>query len=129
MFLQPAHSVFRYAPDSPGLEGHPFSGVRDLPTRVVVTSSQEDTANSFAVWTLYLGGRHGMARAWKHPGSYHRLPVAFSGTEEAPRLGALDTVPGRVNLVDGSAFITGHSDILDAQVGTLIARLLLQHAR
>ena len=129
VFLQPAHSVFRYTPDAPGLEGHPFSGVQQSRTRVVITSSEKDTANPFAVWTLYLGGRHGMARAWSYPGSYHRLPVTFSGPEDAPRLGALGTVLGRVNLVDATAFIERHSDILDAQIGTLIAQLLLQHAR
>ena len=129
LFLQPAHSVFRYDPDRRGREGHPFGAVRDIATRVVVTSSPKDSANPWAFWTRYLGGKGGLRWAAKFSETYHDLAVQFQAGVTPPRVEKLDTRVGVVNLINAEGFVEGHSDILDEEIGAVFARLLLQHAR
>ncbi|MFB9151179.1 hypothetical protein [Roseovarius ramblicola] len=129
VFLQPAHSVFRYGGDTFGArgnEGHPFDSFRTMPeTRVVVTTSPEDTANPLAIWSPYMGSDQG----WRVAGRrvfhdlIHRVPD--SGVPSVDEMA--EWPPGKVTLVK-AGFVGGHGDILNPEVAQFLARLITAHA-
>lgn len=147
VFLQPAHSAYRYGGDTLGArgnEGHPYDSYKDLAdTQVVVTTSLCDFANPFALWSPYLGGRRGWkvaARAafddifhrldWRGtaPCKMGRLALKDRIRNDPASMAALDTLPrGKVTLVN-AGFVSNHGDILDPAMGAFLARLISRYA-
>ncbi|SFN86578.1 hypothetical protein SAMN04487859_11055 [Roseovarius lutimaris] len=147
VFLQPAHSAYRYGGDTFGArgnEGHPYDSYKDLPdAQVVVTTSLCDFANPFALWSPYLGGRRGWKVAsraafdeifyrldWRgsEPCKTGRPALKHSIRNDPASMAPLDTLPrGKVTLVN-AGFVTSHSDILDPAMGAFLARLISRYA-
>ncbi len=129
VFLQPAHSVFRYGRDAGGArgnEGHPFDGFRDMPeTRVVVTTSPDDAANPLAVWSPYMGSEQGWHVAGRRV--FHDL-INREPATDVPTTAEMASWPaGKATLVR-AGFVGGHSDILDPEMGRFLARLITVYA-
>jgi len=126
ILLQPAFSTRRFLGGT-GVEGAPYArgawrGADAMPaTRIVVTSSDKDRANPFAAWSRFLGSGRGIRLSRRHPGTFAvSKPTLASG---AAADWALAAPRDRIALVDAT-FVTHHNDILDAELGTFVRRLI-----
>jgi len=130
--LQPAHSVYRFIPGR-GVEGHPFAHPDGLETVLVATSSRRDTANPFAIWSRYVGGRTGLATARK---DQNREWMDYTGRDEtlgphravSYALDHLDAVSGKPMIVDATGFVFEHNDVMSDDMGRFVAGLINSYA-
>ena len=120
VFLQPAHSAYRYT-QSGGNEGNPFYGAARVGTRVVVTTAYNDRANPVAFWSPYVGGLWGMWLAKSKTNSFHSVEFGDDQTQAEAAIRA--TPPGKVMLAQ-LGFLTKHGDILSDGMGRFIAALI-----
>lgn len=126
--LQPAMSVRRFLarPDEP----EPFAHHATLPTRVVMTSSEHDSANHvarFVTGARHAGGKYGLATAREHSDVF-----ATPTWEDLRARPDWTFTAGQITLVDASSIVrsdrerdvwgrpvSAHNDILDLQMGEL----------
>ncbi|WP_420409258.1 hypothetical protein [Hoeflea sp.] len=130
--LQPAHSIFRFLPGR-GVEGHPFAGIDSIKTTLVATSSSRDTANPFAVWSRYVGGRTGLAiarysgnREWLHYTGRDKSDGPYRAVNNALR--QLHAGTGKPAIVDASGFVFEHNDVMSDDMGRFISGLIDRYA-
>lgn len=122
ILLQPALSMYRFAPGE-GREGHPFAPVREIKTKIVVTTSRWDSANPWAIWTRYIGNGRNLPRIAKLDGTF-LVHKRLSDPANPPR----DKNGATVSVIDGQEFILDHNDIMSKDMGKLIAGLIRNYA-
>lgn len=126
--LQGAFSANRFIPLA-GREGHPYSEFSAVKTPIVLTTSTNDLANPIAAFTTrakHVGGRFGRKTAAKHP-------KVFQIFGWNPNTQTLPEYDRRVVLIDAGAIVnndklSAHNDILDAEMGLLLWRLISRFA-
>ena len=122
--LQGAFSANRFIPGG-GSEGHPYSNLNQLDTRVVLTTSVHDKANPVAHWVTrasHVGGTYGLEKAKSNPEVFDVVTWDHNNYDEF-------TLPeNKVLMVDASEIVnevnrqgmSGHNDIVDIEMGQLI---------
>lgn len=115
--LQGAFSVNRFIKES-GAEGSPYHDFKDWGTRVVLTSSNHDSAvpvARYASGASHVGGKFGLSLAEKHPDIFE---VQKWDGEPPPRIPR-----DKVTVFNCDSIIKGdqaHNDVLDLEMAKLI---------
>jgi hypothetical protein len=122
--LQGAFSARRFV-KSEGLEGAPYAGLHELPTKIVLTSSENDEANWAALWSSHIGGPQGLSYANKKSDIFnvHEWTENDNLFSEANGFSA-----GKILTINATSIVKdqesngvdAHNDILDDEMGRLI---------
>ncbi len=119
--LQGAFSANRFLPEN-SLEGYPYSGFMELPTKIVLTTSMNDEANPIAYYltrTGHVGGHRGLSIAEDNP----KVFDVKVWDENVPQM---NLPVNKVLVVNASSIVkkendlTAHNDILDEEMGVLM---------
>lgn len=117
--LQGAFSLRRFVAGA-GVEGDPYADFKNLPSKIVLTTSTHDISNRAAIWAANAGGPQGLRFA-------QNKPEVFSVTQWNPNNPQLTLEADKINLVDASTIvqhesdeIDAHNDILDAEMAKII---------
>jgi sugar phosphate isomerase/epimerase len=103
----------------PGLEGAPYAPLDRMPTKVVMTWSDNDSANPLAYWASrasHIGGSRGYRLAEQAPAFFEHVETK---ADAVPRYDLAGEV-NRTIMVDASAFVTDHNDVVDAAAGRFL---------
>nr|VFJ86732.1 MAG: hypothetical protein BECKLFY1418B_GA0070995_100460 [Candidatus Kentron sp. LFY] len=113
--LQGAFSARRFVAKDSG-EGAPYKDYTYLSTRIILTSSEKDIANSSALWSKHVGGGTGLEYMKKNPEVFK----VFSWSSGLNR-GILDhDNKDKVIILDATEIVDNHNDILDLDMAKLI---------
>ncbi len=127
--LQPAFSINRFI-DGSGVEGSPYAEFAASGIPIVMTSSMSDTANPmarFATGAKHVGGEPGLKRARQHPDLFCIVQWVSDSEHSGRPDGCSGTRPERVTVVDASAIVKDHNDVLGAPMGRLIWHFMREH--
>lgn len=116
--LQGAFSIHRFISEK-GNEGWPYAEFPETSTLVVMTWSQKDRANPVAYWVSrspHIGGKLAYKEAKMNPSIFSDLE-----TQQIDDLICGDiSSRKKVVLVNASAYISNHNDILNAETGQIV---------
>lgn len=121
--LQPAVSANRFIKGT-GNEGSPYQNHGVLKTKILITASEYDNANPFAVWSEHLGGKDSFDTVKEHPESFNIYNARIDNNKIfGINFNELWKSPKKVEFVKCD-FIKNHNDITDDEVGKFLFQII-----
>lgn len=120
--LQGAFSAKRFVKDDSG-EGAPYRDYASLSTRIILTSSENDKANSFAFWSKHAGGKNGLNYMKKKHSDIFRVLVWPQEEAQVEKAVRDYNKNQKIIILDVKEIVSGkdaHNDILNADIAKLI---------
>lgn len=132
--LQPAFSCNRFIKCG-GMEGSPYDTHAALPTKFLITTSENDSANPVAFWSEHMGGKDSFDTIFKNPSDFnvYDTEIIDKTQLQLSKQAGEDTVPQHLTdfwqspkkvEIANCKFVENHNDFDDDEMGLFLFQVI-----